>query len=49
MSRFARVLAAIWDAVVDDTDWDDWGPFLVIGVPLAALFGALIGLAEVWP
>jgi hypothetical protein len=44
-----RLFWLIWDALVDDTDLDDWGPFLILGIPLAALFGAAIGLADIRP
>lgn len=48
MRRLARLLGLVWDATVGDTDLDDWAAPLV-GLVLAAVFGAAIGLAEVWP
>jgi hypothetical protein len=44
-----RLFWLLWDALVDDCDLDDWGMFIVLGIPLAGLFGAAIGLADVWP
>lgn len=45
MNRLARLLGFVWDAVVDDCDWDDYAPVIVCLV-VAALFGLAIGLAD---
>lgn len=45
MSRLARILELVWDATVGDTDLDDWAA-PIVGLAVAAVFGAAIGLAE---
>lgn len=45
MNPLARFLWWLYDAVIDDTDLDDWAP-LIVGLTVAALFGAAIGIAN---